>query len=109
MNENQDDPLSFPHPVLPGALIMAFRESRLREIGLMSYRKERQTFTVRAVLTDRPQPSNCSLEEVVTFSPGTHVILPESAFSAFKYYSNGRAVLFDLLCDDKNHLTHIQT
>jgi hypothetical protein len=50
--ENQDDPLSFPHNFLPGALIMTFRESRVREIGLISYRKERQTFTVRAVLLD---------------------------------------------------------
>ncbi|MEJ7606046.1 MAG: hypothetical protein WKF37_07210 [Bryobacteraceae bacterium] len=78
--ENQSDPLSFPHPVLPGALVMAFRESRLREIGLMAYRKQRQTLTVRAVLTDKPQPSNCSLEEVVTFAPNTHVILTEGPF-----------------------------
>ena len=62
MIENQSDPLSFPHPVLPGALIMAFRESRLREIGVLSYRKERKTFTVRAVMTDKPQASNCALE-----------------------------------------------
>lgn len=43
MIENQTDSLSFPHPVLPGALIMAFRDSRLREIGMLSYRKERKT------------------------------------------------------------------
>jgi hypothetical protein len=107
--ENQDDPLSFPHDFLPGALIMTFRESRVREIGLMSHRKERQTFTVRAVLTDRPQPSNCSLEEVVTYPPGAHVVLTDGAFPAFKYYSNGKAVLYDLLCDGEKRLTHIQT
>jgi hypothetical protein len=107
--ENQADPLSFPHSVLPGALIMAFRESRLREIGMLSYRRERETFTVRAVMTDKPQPSNCALEDVVTFEPCTHIVLKDGPFPAFKYYSNGKAVLFDLICDADLRLTHIQT
>src|SRR5260370_4568262 len=109
VTENQDDPLSFSHPVLPGALIMAFRESRFREIGLRSYRKDRTTFTVRAILTDKPQPGNCSLEEVVTFTSCTHVVLKDGAFPAFKYYANGKAVLFDLICEGDGRLTHIQT
>ena len=109
MVENQRDPLSFPQPVLPGALIMAFCESRLREIGMLSFHKERKTFTVRAVMTDRPQASNCALEDVVTFQPCTHVVLKDGAFPAFKYYSNGKAVLFDLICDSDQRLTHIQT
>jgi len=109
MIEDQHDPLSFPHPALPGALTMAFRESRLREIGLLSYRKERKTFTVRAVMTDNAMPSNCSLEDVVTFQPRTQVFLADGAFPAFKYYSNGKAVLFDLICGPDNTLTHIQT
>lgn len=107
--ENQHDPLSFPHPFLPGNIIMAFRESRLREIGMVSYLKERRTFTVRAVMTDQPQPSNCSLEDVVTLHPRTNVILTDGAFPAFKYYSNGKAILFDLLCDSDNRLTYVQT
>ena len=109
MIEDQQDPLSFPHPTLPGALTMAFRESRLREIGLLSYHKERKTFTVRAVMTDNAVPSNCTLEDVVTFQPRTHVVLKDGAFPAFKYYSNGKAVLFDLVCGPDNTLTHIQT
>ena len=88
---------------------MAYRESRLREIGMLSYRKERKTFTVRAVMTDKPQASNCALEDVVTFEPCTHVVLTDGAFPAFKYYSNGKAVLFDLFCDAALRLTHIQT
>ena len=109
MNENHQDPLSFPHPVLPGVITLAFRESRVREIGLLSHRKERKTFTVRAVMTDRPQPSNCSFEDVVTFPPCTHVTLPDGPFPAFKYYSNGKAVLFDVISDRDGTLTHIQT
>src|ERR1035437_7387850 len=88
---------------------MAFRESRLREIGLLSFQKERKTFTVRAAMTDRQQPNNCSLEEVVTFHPSTHVTLPDGPFPAFKYYSNGKAVLFDVFSDRDGTLTHIQT
>jgi len=94
---------------MPGALIMTFRESRLPEIGMLSYRKERKTFTVRAVMTDKAQPSNCALEDVVTFEPCTHIVLKDGAFPAFKYYSNGKAVLFDLLSDADQRLTHIQT
>ena len=88
---------------------MAFRESRVREIGMLSYRKERKTFAVRAVMADRPQPSNCALEDVVTFVPRTHILLTDGAFTAFKYYSHGKAVLFDLICDNDQRLTHIQT
>lgn len=88
---------------------MAFRESRFREVATVSLSRERKTFTVRAVMTDRLQPNNCSLEEVVTFVPGTHVLLKDGNFPAFKYYSNGRAVLFDLIADESGKLIYIQT
>lgn len=88
---------------------MAFRESRLHEVVTVSRRGERQIFTVRAVMTDRQQPSNCSLEEVLTFQGGTHVVLKDGNFPAFKYYPNGKAVLFDLMGDEAGMLIYIQT
>ena len=37
------------------------------------------------------------------------IVLTDGTFPAFKYYSNGKAVLYDLLCDSEKRLTHIQT
>ena len=88
---------------------MTWRKSRNREIGLLSVQRERKTFTVRAVMTDEPQANNCTLEDVVTFQPSTHIVLKEGEFTAFKYYSKGKAVLFDLTCDSSQRLSHVQT
>lgn len=108
MIENHD-PLSLAHSALPGTLMMVFRESRLREIGMLSYHNERKTFTVRAVMTGRSQATNCNLEDVVTCEADTQIVVTDGGFPTFKYYSNGRAVLFDLICDYDQRLTHIQT
>jgi hypothetical protein len=61
-------------------------------------------------MTDDGAPSNCTtLEEIVNYSARTQVVLRDGAFTAFKYYSQGKAVFFDLICGGDNALTHIQT
>jgi hypothetical protein len=97
-----------PYTALPGTQTMIYRNSRTRDLVMLSMAKKRQVFRVRVIVTDQAQPLNCSLEELLAFQPQNRLPLPNGNFSLWKHYGGNRAVFYDLRGDESGNLAAIE-
>jgi hypothetical protein len=102
------DQLWLPDPAFPGEQTMIYRNSRTRELVGLSMAKKRRVMRVRAVVTDRSYPLNCSLEDVLAFRPDNRIRLTDGPFSLWKHYGGNKAVFFDVRSDESGNLTSIE-
>jgi len=98
--------LSFPIDPLPGAIILVMRECRFRELGLLSFEKKRQVYTVRAFITDNPNLAY-SLDEAVKRPSDTKIELTEDRLFIYNHHGGDRAVYFELVRSASGTLSHL--
>ena len=98
--------LSFPIDPIPGGIIMVLRECRVQELGWLSYEKKRQTFTVRAFITDNPEVSY-SLADAVKRPSSVSIELQQEVITLFNHHGGDKAVFFDLVRGKSGMLSYI--
>src|SRR5215469_12707953 len=103
-----EDQLWLPNPAFPGEQTMIYRNSCTHALVGLSMTKTRRVMRVRAVLTDRSHPINCSLEDLLAFTPNNGVRLTDGPFSMWKHYGGTKAVFFDIRGDENGNLTCVE-
>ena len=98
--------LSFPVDPVPGAILMILRECRVQELGLLSFKKERLTYEVRAFITDNTKV-NYVLSDAVKEPSSVAIKVLSDRLTIYNHYGRDTAVFFDLVPGPNGILAHI--